>query len=68
MLPERVSSPRGLQSAVRAGGRRAPVRMKEDAWLECYGEEYENIGKSKDDKDFKSFVVGSGNAHYIQER
>jgi hypothetical protein len=50
-----------------AGRRAQPKRRKEDAWLECYGDNYEDIGKHKE-TNYKPFIVGSGNAHYLSKK
>ena len=52
-----------------AGGRRVSSKWrKEEAWFECYGEKYENRGNSVNGQEFKSFTVGSGNAHYLSKK
>ena len=35
--------------------------------MECYGDKYEEIGTNKG-KDYKPFIVGSGNAHYLSKK
>ena len=58
-----------MSTARFVAGRRAQPRRgrREDAWLECYGDNYEEIGTNKG-KEYKPFIVGSGNAHYLSKK
>ena len=51
-----------------AGRRVQTQRRREDAWLECYGDKYENIGNKQNEEEYKPFIVGSGNAHYLSKK
>ena len=71
MSQQRLNNPRQERGTARVvAGRRVPqVRRNEEAWLECYGDRYENIGKKQgDSEENKPFVVGSGNAHYLSKK